>query len=149
MQVLVIIGVLGVVSLLGVGYMGNDVELWIQSFGVGDGLIESPVIGTDLSLIIDTINTPNGPGDFITFCEFTSIDSDLLAGTKLYCKLYDGADIITSYIIATGFVELVQDVPMGTTIPIEIDNCTITCNTIGGSNSVNFVVNALVEVQEP
>ena len=129
---------------MGIGYLGNDIELWIQGFGVGDGIIESPVGDTELSLIIDRVNTPDGPEDFIIACEFTSLDTDLLAGTKLYCKLFDGPVLGSSYVIATGFLELQQTVLMGSVIPIPINNF-----SFDGSNNVDNVGNVLVEVQEP
>ena len=144
MQALVIIAMLGVISFLGVGYMSNDVELWIQSFGVGDGIIESPVENTELSIIIERVDTPEGPDDFITTCEFTSLDTDLLIGTKLYCKLYDGVDLESAFIIATGFVMLDQLVQMGNVIPIQITDL-----SFEDSNNMDFVANVLVEVQEP
>ena len=144
MQILVFVAILGMISILGVGYLSNDIELWIQSYGVGDGIIESPVLNSELSLIIERVDTPDGPDDFITACEFTSLDTDLVAGTILYCKLYDGPVLETSYIIATGLVELENTVLMGNVIPIPITEF-----SFEDSNHVDFVQNVLVEVQEP
>ena len=110
---------------------GNDLGPW-------------KVENTELSIIIERIDTPEGPDDFITTCEFTSLDTDLLMGTKLYCKLYDGVDIEAAFIIATGFVKLDQLVQMGTVIPIQITDL-----SFEDSNNMDFVANVLVEVQEP
>ncbi len=144
MQALVFIAIFGVISIFGVGFLGNDMKLWIQEFGVGEGDIDSPVLGTELSLLIERVETPNGPDDFITACEFTSLDTDLDQGTKIHCKLFNGPNIETALIIATGFVELNQLVPMNTVIPILITEL-----AFADSNHVDFVENVLAEVQNP
>jgi len=139
-QALLFIAILGIVSLLSVGYLGNDVELWIQGFGIGEGDIVSPVIDTDITLLMDSAN---GVDYFITHCEFTSLDTDLPAGTKLFCKLYDGVDIKTASIIATGFFMLPDEVLMGNPIPIQINQF-----SSGNMIDVDLVKNVIVEVQE-
>ena len=139
MKSLLLIAIFAAIGVLGVGYLNNDINLWIQEFGVGEGIIQSPVIETELSILI----TPDGPDDFITACEFTSIDTDLIAGTKIYCKLYDGPDIKTAGIIATGFIKLDPLVPMNTIISIPINEF-----SFEGSNNVDFVQNVLIEIQE-
>ena len=144
MNILVLVAIFGFVALLGVGYLGNDVNLWIQQFGVGEGDIESPVTNTALTLQITRVNTPNGFDDFITQCNFVSLDVDLLPGTKLYCKLFDGTDIQTSFILASGFVELTDTVLAGNIIPIPI-----TTFLFPQSNNVDFIQNTIVEIQNP
>ncbi len=144
MQALVFMAIFGVISVFGVGFLGNDVQLWIQEFGVGEGDIDSPVLGTELSLLIERVETPDGPDDFITACEFTSVDTDLLLGTKLYCKLFNGPNVETALIIATGFVKLGGGVDKNTVIPIPINEFAFV-----DSNHVDFVENVLVEVQNP
>ena len=152
MQLFVFIAVLAAVSLLGVGYLGNDVELWIQQFGVGEDNIESPVTDAGLTIILDRINGYTLDGftaipshkDLITLCEFTSQTEPLLAGTKLYCKLLDGMDIETSFIIATGFIELTEDVAAGVPIPIPIDMF-----SFENSHDADNVLNVIIEVIAP
>ena len=143
MNSIVLIGIFAAVGVLSVGYLNNDISLWLQEFGVGEGIIMSPVEATELSLQIDEVDTPDGPADLITACEFTSIDTDLLPGTKIYCKLLDFSDIKTASIIATGFIELENFVPMNTLIPITINEFSFI-----GSNNVDFVQNVLIEIQE-
>ena len=144
MHLLVFVAIFGVVGILGVGYLGNDVNLWIQQFGVGEGDIESPVINTELTLLITRVNNANGFDDFITQCNFVSVDVDLLAGTKLYCKLFDGTDINSSFILASGFIELTNTVLAGDIIEIPINTF-----LFAGSNNVDFVQNTIVEIQNP
>lgn len=144
MHLLVFVAIVGVAGVLGVGYLGNDVNLWIQQFGVGEGIIESPVTDTELTLQIERVNNPVGFDDFIVQCNFVSLDVDLQPGTKLYCKLFDGIDINASFILASGFVELTDPVPAG-----EIIEIPITTFLFSGSNNVDFVQNTLVEIQNP
>lgn len=144
MHLLVFVAVIGALGMLGVGYLGNDVNLWIQEFGVGEGDVESPVLDSELTLVITRVNNPNGFDDFITQCDFVSVDVDLFPGTKLYCKLFDGTDINASFILASGFVELTSTVLAGDIIHIPIDTF-----LFPGSNNVDFIQNTLVEIQNP
>ena len=143
MHPLVIIAILGVIATLGAGYLSNDVNLWIQQYGLGEGDILSPVDLTQVTIKIEKI----GNNYFITACNFTSVNMELLPGTKLYCKLYNGPDINTSFIVATGFKEidpLGGNIPMGTMITIPI-----TMFTTGTMINADLVKNVLVEVQNP
>ena len=144
MQPLLFIGILGVIAILGVGYLGNDILLMVQSWGVGEGDILSPVTDTHLTLQITRVNKPGGFDDFITRCDFTSLDDDLQAGTILFCKLYEGTDINTSNIFAEGTITLPNTVTAGT--PVQIP---ITIFAFANSNDVDYIRNAAVLVQAP
>ena len=44
MQAILMLAVVGVAAAaLGTGFLGNEIELWIQQFGVGSGVIETPI----------------------------------------------------------------------------------------------------------
>ena len=144
MQPLLVIAILGGIAILGVGYLGNDILLMIQSWGVGEGDILSPVTRTDLTLQITRVNRPGGFDDFITRCDFTSLDDALPAGTNLFCKLYEGTNINTSNVFAEGTFTLPNAVPAGT--PIQIP---ITIFVFPNSNDVDYIRNAAVLVQAP
>jgi hypothetical protein len=136
--------ILGIVGTLGIAYLSNDVNLWIQQVGLGEADILSPVDQTQLSIQIEQI----GNEYFITACNFTSVNMPLLPGTKLYCKLYNSPDITNSLIIATGFLEidpLGVGIPAGTLIPIPINMFA----SGGPTVNANLVKNVLVEVQNP
>ncbi len=145
MQAIIFIAVIAAIATLGVGYLSNDIELWVQEFGVGEGDILSPVIGSELTINIERVdNTFGGFDDFIVSCGYVSLDVDLLAGTKLFCKLFDAPDLDASLVIATGFFELLVDVPAGQVIPITIDT-----TAYPKANKVDYVRQVLVEVQNP
>ena len=133
------------ISLLGVGYLGNDVELWIQQVGIGEGDIESPVMDTDLIVQIVRTGTPPNHDDFIVQCDFTSNSVPLLEGTILFCKLYNGEDIPSSFVIAEGSIELLDEYPAGSTIEIPITPPF----SFTDANNVKFVRNVAVLVQNP
>jgi len=135
---------MGAIGILGVGYLGNDITLMIQSWGVGEGDIISPVTDTDLTIQITRVNKPGGFDDFITRCDFTSLVENLPIGTKLFCKLYEGTDINTSNVFAEGIFELPNAVSAGTPIPIPITMFAFT-----NSNDVDYVHNVAVLVQNP
>ena len=44
MKPIIVLAVIAVAGMtLGTGFLGNDIELWIQQFGVGSGVIETPI----------------------------------------------------------------------------------------------------------
>lgn len=144
MQLFVLLVVLSGV-MLGVGYLGNDIGLWTQDYGIGDGDIPSPITTSDLEIQITRFNlSPSGFNDLITGCEFTSNEA-LLEGTTLYCKLFQGPDVRTAPVIATGFIPIgVGGLPSN--IPIVIP---ITDKTFFNSNDIDLIQTILVEIQNP
>ena len=153
MQPLVFLLVFGAIAVVGVASLDNNIESWIQQFGMGVSGIDSPLSITDLTanieraegfVLVDEFTVEEGFKDFIVECEFVSVDVPLLAGTKLYCKLLDSMDFETAGIIATGFLVLTDDVPAGQVILIPI-----TVFGFEDANSVDNVKNILIEVQNP
>ena len=153
MKPLIFLAVFAVIAVVSAASLNNNIESWIQEFGVGIGGIDSPLSITDLTanieraegfVLVDEFTVEEGFKDFIVECEFVSVDVPLLAGTKLYCKLLDSMDFETAGIIATGFLELTDDVPAGQVILIPI-----TVFGFEDANSVDNVKNILIEVQNP
>ena len=131
--------------MLSVGYLANDVKLWMQDYGVGDGDIPTPIMTSNLKILITRFNTPTGFIDLITGCEFTSVDKDLPSGTKLSCNLFQGPDVRTAAVIATGLEEIAPPGLLSNTpfiIPIEQ-------TSFMNSNDVRYVQNVAVEIQKP
>ncbi len=153
MKSLVFLAVFVVIGVVSIASLDNNIDAWIQEFGVGMGGIDSPLSITDLTanieraegfVLVDEFTVEEGFKDFIVECEFVSVDVPLLAGTKLYCKLLDSMDFETAGIIATGFLELTDDVPAGQVISIPI-----TVFGFEDANSVDNVKNILIEIQNP
>ena len=130
--------------MLGVGYLGNDIDLWTQDYGIGDGDIPPPITTSDLTILITRVNTSPGFNDLITGCEFTSTEA-LLPGTTLYCKLFQGPDVRTAPVIATGFETIgLLGLPTDTPFVIPIEETSFT-----NSNDVDLIQTILVEIQNP
>src|SRR3989344_3884155 len=143
MQALMILAIMFAIGAVGVGYLGNDFVTAVQRYGIGAGDIPSPVEGTDLIVNIHRVGTPPNHDDFLVGCDFTSNTVDLLTGTKLFCKAYNGMDIKTSTLVAEGMVELLNDVTAGTVIPIPIDTFAFT------NNDLDQIKNVAVLIQNP
>ena len=150
MQPIVLIAAVIAIAALGVGYLGNDMSLSVQQFGVGETDIPSPVTNAGLTIIIEREFGATLQGntvvtgafkDFITKCVFKSTDQDLLPGTKLFCKLLGHENIDIAQIIAEGILMIDTTVPAGTPITIPIDMIV--------ENNVNFVHNIVILVQAP
>ena|SRR3990172_155377 len=126
MQPILIIAILGVTAVaLGTGFLNNDIELWIQQFGVGSGDISSP---TDHAYVDFTIAQAQDLQtgffkNYVSECIVTPQDAvgDPLSTDKpseITCKLTD----INGNIIAEGTVPgnfFPAGVPV--TVPITID----------------------------
>ena len=112
MQPILMLAVVGVAAAaLGTGFLGNDIELWIQQFGVGSGVIETPIdhvqVDFDITQRQDqfgffknlvencelTIETPIGAeiGTFIMGNDGALVEKD----SEITCKITDeNRDII-------------------------------------------------------
>ena len=146
MNILIFFGILAGVAIFGVGYLNNDLALWTQDYGIGDGDIPSPVMGSNLNILITRTNIPGGGhNDVITACEFTSEVKDLVEGTKIYCKLLQGPDVRTAAVIATGF-KTIASPGLTATTPTIID---IDPPAIFQANDIDNVKSVLIEIQDP
>jgi len=94
MQILYVLA-LGIVvlSLMGTSLLassGNNIELWVQPTGWGEGDLESPIDNAKVEILLDTI-----PGDppitFVSACSFSSTQDIPLGQGKadglIICKL--------------------------------------------------------------
>ena len=52
---------------LGTGFLGNDIELWIQQFGVGSGVIVSPIAHVQVDFLIT--QEPQSEGTFLNVAD--------------------------------------------------------------------------------
>ena len=82
---------------MGTGFLGepvNNIDLWVQALGFGEGDLESPVTTATVDLLLDVVpaEDPQAPPvTIVTACAFHSTDTINL-GTgksdgKLICKL--------------------------------------------------------------
>ncbi len=108
------LAVVGVAAIaLGTGFLNNNIELWIQEFGVGSGDIETPVehITVDFRIVQQEVGTTGIFENVIDACLFT-LDSAVgdpnsdVKDSELTCKLtgHDANWIANGLIIAEGTI---------------------------------------------
>lgn len=124
MQPIFFIAIIGAAIAMSVGYLGNELSLNAQSFGVGEDTLKNPIESAVLTIkIIKTygVNTSLLPDskDLITECSFRSTNIVLAPNTRLICKLLDAVD---GNVIAEGDKIVTTSIPINTPVTIPIDN---------------------------
>ena len=150
LQLIIVLALLVIVGgLLGTGFLGepvNNIDLWVQALGFGEGDIETPITAATVDLLLDAVPSQDPqmpPVTIVSACAFHS-DEDINLGTgksdgKLICKLLNK----DGNAIAEGDITFSQYTASDTlTIPI---NQPI---FIGATNFDN-VFDAMVIVQGP
>ena len=137
---------------LGIGYLNNSngMDLWIQQVGVGEGDLDHPVTDSALTINIQRYFGATLQGqtvvtdafkDIIEECVFRSISVQVDAGSTLFCKLIDGQEADSSFVIAEGSKTVTTDIPPGTPVTIPIVHII--------DNNVNAVQNVVIVIQGP
>ena len=124
---------------MSVGYMGNDIDLsMVQSLGVGDTDLASPVQSIDISIRVDrTFGLISADfKDFIVDCVFSS-PSEVESGSTLICKLITDEN----HIVAEGRKVLSTFLPQNspTVIPIDM-TASENSNQLGGIVDIIIIV---------
>ena len=130
---LAIVGVAAIA--LGTGFLNNNIELWIQEFGVGSGDIETPVehVTVDFNIeqrVVTPTTTPATFKNVIDMCEFTItevVGDPAVANpqTKMTCKItgHDANWLSNGEIIAEGTI-CANSFGIGThPIPLGVNDC--------------------------
>lgn len=142
MRPIVIMAVAVAAIAVSVGYMGNDFNLsMIQSLGVGDTDLVSPVQLVDISIRIDrTFGLITADfKDFIVDCIFRS-PSEVKSDSTLICKLTDA----NNNIVAEGRKVLSTDLPPNSPTVIPLD-----MTSFDNSNKLGNIVDMVIIVQGP
>jgi len=110
MQPILILAIVAIAAIgLGTGFLNNDITLFIQQFGVGEGDIESPIDNAQVDFNIAQLPIPNTEffKNVINICYVTIPEQvgvldedDVLKDSELTCKLTG----ITGDIIAEGTI---------------------------------------------
>ena len=122
MQPILVLAVVGVAAAaLGTGFLNNDIELWVQQFGVGDEFITSPTDHAQVDFNIAQRN--NGDGTFDNIIDLCYVTPDDLIGTpdveikdsEIWCKLTNiNGDIIAEGVTTDDFFPAFQAVEVDT-----------------------------------
>jgi hypothetical protein len=125
-----------------VGYMGNDMNLsMIQSMGIGETDLVSPVQLVDVSIRVDrTFGLITADfKDFIVDCVFSS-PNQVDSGSTLICKLVSGGDNVVAEGRKVLSTDLLPNSP--TVIPIDM-------TSFENSNNIDSIVDIILIVQGP
>ena len=115
--------------MIGTGFLGepvNNIQLWVQALGYGEGNLETPITTATVDLLLDSVPAEDPqmpPITIVSKCAFHS-DEDIDVGTeksdgKLICKLLneDGnaiaeGDITFSQYTASDILEIPINQPI-------------------------------------
>jgi len=144
MQPIFLLAALAAALAMGIGYLGNEVDLegMVQEFGVGEQTLEIPVDSANVAVkIIRTGEVPNFK-DLIVECLFSSPDGTILKDSMLICKLLDAREdaVTIANVIAEG-MKTVGTVPpnITVTIPITFLACE-NCHNVDGVHDMLIIL---------
>ena len=127
---------------MSIGYLGNDISLDSQLFGVGETNLESPVSTIAVTAILERTFNPIITSDFkdlIVKCTFRSAD-EVAKDSTITCKLLD----ISGSVIAEGNKIVDPTLPPATPFTIPISDLLFT-----HANNINNVHDIIIIVQGP
>ena len=121
---------------LGVGFLGNTINLDVQLLGVGETDLASPIDNANIKFNIDMI--VGNQGNFknvISDCFIESPDL-IVKDSKVFCKLTDD----NGNVVAEGVTVLSADLPKDTTLAVPIDDPQFIASQVQNIHDVILVV---------
>jgi len=134
--------VVGAAVAMSIGYLGNEVSLNAQQFGVGETNIESPVRSVAVTALIERMVNPDIPLDFkdlIVVCTFISND-EVEKDSTIICKLLD----TSGNVIAEGKKIVDPALPALTSFTVPINEFEFL-----NANNINNIHDIIIVVQGP
>ena len=121
---------------LGVGFLGNTINLDLQLLGVGETDLASPIDDATIKFNIDLIQGNQGNfKNVITDCFIESPDL-IVKDSKVFCKLTDD----NGNVVAEGVTVLSADLPGGNTLAVPIDDPQFAASQVQNIHDVILVV---------
>ena len=121
---------------LGVGFLGNTINLNVQLLGVGETDLASPIDDATIKFNIDMI--VGNQGNFknvISDCFIESPDL-IVKGSKVFCKLTDD----NGNVVAEGVTVLSADLLGGNILAVPIDDPQFVASQVQNIHDVILVV---------
>jgi len=134
--------IIGATVAMSIGYLGNEISLDAQPFGVGETNLESPVGSVAVIAMLEHQENPNNTSDFkdlIVECTFLA-DEEVEKDSIIFCKLLD----ISGNVIAEGKKIVDPALPSLTPFAIPIDDFEFL-----NANNINNVHDIILVVQGP
>ena len=137
MKPIILLAVMGIaVTGLGAGFLGNTITLDVQSLGVGETNLASPIEDAIIKFNIEQITGNQGFfKNVILECVVESPDI-IVKGSTVYCKLTDANDNV----VAEGSRVLPADLPQNTPTVIHIDDLQFIATQVQNIHDVILVV---------
>ncbi len=137
MKPIIILAVMALaVTGLGVGSLGNVITLDLQSLGVGDATLLSPIDNANIKFNIDKITGNQGNfKNVIGHCLITS-EQDIPAMSHVFCKLTDK----NGNVVAEGVTWNTNTVNAGSILEIPIDDLQKIASQVQNIHDVILVV---------
>ena len=127
---------------MSIGYLGNEITLNAQEFGVGETNIESPVASIGVTAIIERTFNPMTIADFkdlIVNCTFKSTE-EVIKDSTIICKLLD----TSGNVIAEGKKIVDPALQLLTPFTIPVNDFEFL-----NANNINNVHDIIIVVQGP
>jgi len=134
--------IIGAAAAMSIGYLGNEVSLDVQPFGVGETDLENPVASVGVVAMLSHFENPNNTSDFkdlIVECTFIA-DKEVEKDSIIFCKLLD----ISGNVIAEGKKIVDPSLPLLTPFTIPINDFEFL-----NANNINNVHDIVIVVQGP
>ena len=121
MKPIILLAVMGIaVTGLGAGFLGNTITLDVQSLGVGEATLASPIENAQIKFNIEKIvGNQNNFKNVIADCIIEG-DEDIVKNSKIFCKLTDENGNVAAEGSRTLETVLLANTP--TVIPIDDPN---------------------------
>ena len=139
MKPIFFIAIIGAAVAMSVGYLGNEVSLNAQQFGVGETDIESPVRSVAVTAMVERIGSSVNFKDLIVECTFMSND-EVEKDSTIICKLLD----TSGNVIAEGKKIVDPALPALTSFTVPIDDFEFL-----NANNINNVHDIILVIQGP
>ena len=142
MKPLFFLVIIGAAAAISIGYLGNEVSLDAQPFGVGETDLESPVASVGVVAMLEHLENPNITSDFkdlIVECTFIA-DDVVEKDSTIFCKLLD----ISGNVIAEGKKIVDPALPLLTPFTIPVNDFEFL-----NANDINNVHDIILVVQGP
>jgi len=145
MQPIILLAIVGIAGgAMGIGFLGNTINLDVQLLGVGETDLESPIDNAQIDFNIGRqsgiVNGETQTHNVIDRCDIIA-DKDIVMGSHVFCKLTD----VDGNVVAEGVTWLMTgDVLKGNVLEIDID-------AIGNfpANKVQNIHDVVLVVQSP
>ncbi len=140
MQPIILLAIVGIAGgAMGVGFLGNTINLDVQLLGVGETDLASPIdnaqIDFNIARLSGDVNGVTETHNIIDRCDITA-DKDIIVGSHVFCKLTD----VDGNVVAEGKTWIMTTVFIDDVLEIDVDPIDFPANAVQNIHDVVLVV---------